>query len=60
MEIPQLGIKSELQLEAYATATLDLSHICELHRSLWQCWILKPLIEARDQTCILMDTMSGS
>ena len=24
--------------------------------SLWQCWILNPLSEARDRTCILMDT----
>ena len=33
MEIPRLGVKSELQLQAYTTATamLDLSHICDLH-----------------------------
>ena len=49
--------------EAYATATLDPSHICDLHRGLqpmsqqWQ--ILNPLNKARDQTCILMDTMLG-
>ena len=44
--------------EAYATATamLDLSHICDLHHSLWQHWILNLLSEARDHTCILMDT----
>ena len=30
MEVPRLGVKSELQLQAYTTAiaTLDLSHIC--------------------------------
>ena len=58
MEIPRLGGKSELQLLAYttATATLDLSHICDLHCSLWQCWILNPLTKARDRTCVLMDT----
>ena len=27
----------------------------ELHHSSRQCWILNPLIEARDQTYILMD-----
>ena len=29
-------------------ATKDLSHIGDLHHSLWQCWILNPLTEARD------------
>ena len=33
MEVPRLGVKSELQLLAYATATLDLSLVCNLHRS---------------------------
>ena len=44
-------------LPAYATtiATPDLSHICNLHHSLWQHQILSPLSEARHQTCILMD-----
>ena len=43
----------ELQLPAYttATATPDLSHICDLHYSLWQCRILNPLNKARDQIC---------
>ena len=33
MEVPRLGVKSELQLLVYitATATQDLSHICDLH-----------------------------
>ena len=58
MEVPRLGIKAELLLLAYTTAsaTPDPSHICNLHRSLWQHWILNPLSEARDQTCILLDT----
>lgn len=58
MEVPRLAIKSELQLPAYATATamLDLSCVCDLHHSLWQCWILNSLSEARDPTCILVDT----
>ena len=35
MEVPRLGAESELQLPAYttATATPDLSHICDLHHS---------------------------
>ena len=38
-----------------ATATWDLSRVCDLHHSLCQCWILNPLSEARHQTCVLMD-----
>ena len=54
MDVPRLGIKSELQLQVYTTVTAmpDLSCIC----SLWQCGILNPLREARDWTCILMDS----
>ena len=57
-EVPRLGVESELQLPTYTTAIAmpDLNHICNLHHSLWQCWILNPLSEAWDQTCILMDT----
>ena len=40
-------------------ATLDPSHICNLCRSLWQCQILNSLSEARDQTHIPTETMSG-
>ena len=56
MEVPRLGIKSELQLLTYATATAiqDMSQVCNLHHSSNQCWILNPLNQARDQTCILM------
>ena len=32
----------------------DPSRVCDLCHSLWQRWILKPLIEARDQTRKLM------
>ena len=58
MEVPRLGFESELQLPAYTTATamLDLNHVCDLHHSSWQYWILNPLSEARDQTHILMNT----
>ena len=46
------------QLLAYATATAtrDLSRVCDLYPSSWQHRILNPLSEARDQTHILMDT----
>ena len=55
MEIPRLGVKWELQLPAYATATRDLSCICDLRCSSQQRQVLNPLSEARDQTCVLMD-----
>ena len=58
MKVPGLGVESELQLLAYtaAIATRDLSHICDLHHSSGQHQIPDPLIEARDWTCILMNT----
>ena len=58
MEVPKLGVYWELQLPAYTTATAmwDLSRDCDLHHTSWQCHILNPLSEARDWTCILMDT----
>ena len=57
MEVPRRGVKSELQLSVYTTATamLDLSHLCDLYHSLQQHWILNSLSKARDQTCDLMD-----
>ena len=56
MEVPRLGVQSELQLLAYATATAmwDPSHICNLHHSSRQHWILNPLNEARGRTCNLI------
>ena len=61
MEAPGLGVELELQLPAYSTttATPDPSHICNLHHSSRQCWILNPLTEARDWTHVLMDTSQG-
>ena len=58
MEVPRLGVELEMRLLAYttATATPDPSCILDLHRSLRQYRILNPLREARDRTCILMDT----
>ena len=58
MEVPRLGVELELQLLAYttATATPDLSRVCNLHHSSRPCQILNPLSEARDWTHVLMDT----
>ena len=61
MEVPWLGVESAApEACATTTATLDLSLICHLCHSLWQRQILNPLSEARGQTFILTDTMSGS
>ena len=58
MEFPRLGVKAEIQLLAYITATAmpDLSYICDLHCSFQQHWLLNQLSKARDGTPILMDT----
>ena len=58
VKVPWLRVESELQLPAYttATATRDLSRICDLHHSSQQRQIHNPLSEARDQTRIHMDT----
>ena len=56
MEIPRLGVKSELQLSVYAKATLDLSRVCNLHHSSWPHWILNQQSRPGDCTLILMDT----
>ena len=57
VEVPRLGVKSELHPPAYtaATAMADPSHsYYSLHHSSWQCPIFNPLSEARDGTHILM------
>ena len=56
MKVSRLGVKSELQLSAYTTATAmpDPGHICNLHHSSWQPQILNPLSEARYRACNLM------
>ena len=56
MEVPRLGVKSELQLPAYTTdmAVWDPSRIWDLLHSSGQHWILNPLSEARNRTCFLM------
>ena len=59
MEVPRLGVKSELHLPATATATAtatqELNLVVDLHHSSRQNRILNPLSEARDRTCVLMD-----
>ena len=56
MEVPRLGVGSELQLPAYTTATAmqDLSCIFDLHHSSQQHQILNPMSKARGRTCNLM------
>ena len=50
------GIRAAAASLATATAMQDPSHICDLHHSSWQCWILNPLSKVRDQTHVLMVT----
>ena len=58
MEVPRLGVESELQLPVYITARAmsDLKCACDLHHSSQQRQILNPPSEARDLTCVCMDT----
>ena len=57
MEVPRLGVKSELQLPAYTTAiaTWDLSHVCNILHSSGQRQIPDSLSKARDPAFIFMD-----
>ena len=50
MQVPKLGVESELQLLAYTTAMQDPSHVCDLYHSSWQRQILNPLNKARGGT----------
>ena len=61
MEVPRLGVESELQLPAYTpdTAMPDPSYICHPHCSVQQCRIPNPLSTAKDQTRILKETKDG-
>ena len=58
MEVPRLGVRLELRLLAYATATAlwDLRCLCDLHHSSQQCRIPDSLSKARDGTRLLTDT----
>ena len=57
MEVPRLGVESELPLPAYGTAKAmqDLNRICDLYHGSRQRRILNPLSEARNRSCLLMD-----
>ena len=50
MEVPRLGVGSELQVLVYTTAIArpNWSCICDLHHNSQQCQIFNPLSEARD------------
>ena len=58
VEIPRLGIGSEVHLQAYTTATAThvLNNVCNLPHSSRQCQIFNPLSEARDRIYVLMDS----
>ena len=58
MQVPRLGVESELQLPAYTTptATQDLNCVFDLHHSSLQCWILNLLSKVRDRTYLLTNT----
>ena len=56
MVFPRLGVELELQPPATATATWDLSHVCDLHHSSRQPQILNLLRRARVQSHVFMDT----
>ena len=59
MEVPRLGVKSEVQLRPTVTETLNLSRI--LYTTAYvNAGSRNPPSEARDWTHILRDTMSGS
>ena len=46
----QVELELQLLTNVTATATQDLSRVCDLHQSSQQRWILNPLSEARDHT----------
>ena len=58
LEVPGLRVELELPLPAYtaATATLDLSCVCDLYHSSQQHRILNSPSKARDRTPTLTDT----
>ena len=54
------GIRAATEAYATVTAMQDPSRDRDWHHSSWQCRILNHLSEARDQTLIFTDTVSGS
>ena len=55
MEIPRLGVESELQLPACIYHSHSNARSVTYTTAHGQRWILNPLSEARDGTCILTD-----
>ena len=51
MEIPRLGVELD-----HSNTSHVMSHVYELHHTLWQSQIVNILSEARDRTYIFMDT----
>ena len=49
-KVVRLGVESGLQPQAYTTTTAmwDSNHVCNLHHSSQQRWILNPLSKGRD------------
>ena len=57
MEVLRLGGQTGVAAASLpATAMQDLSHVCNPYHGSRKRQILTPPNEARDQTCILMDT----
>ena len=56
IEIPRIGVQSELLLAGYTRAAEmpEPSCVCNLCQSSWQLLIPNPLSKATDQTCKLM------
>ena len=61
MHLGHRGFQSRGRIRAVATglyqatAMPNLSRVCSIHYSSWQCQILNPLSKARDWTHVLMD-----
>ena len=49
------GSQARGLIGAVATATWDLSRVCDVHHSSRQCRILNPLSKARDRKFVLVD-----
>ena len=58
MEVFRLEVELELRLPASATAMAmrDLSHICNLHSSLLQCWVHQPTEQGQGSNLLVVDT----
>ena len=56
MDVPRLGVELNWSCRCRPIPQPQQHHFCDLHHRSGQCQILSPLSEAREQTCILMDT----